>query len=46
MNKWSFRSSMETPRSKRKITDKLVRDLSHALGKVLEMNDEDESDAR
>ena len=37
---------METPKSNRRITDKLVRDLSHALGRMLEMNDVDASENR
>ena len=37
---------METPKSSRRISDKIVRDLSHALGRMLEMNDGDASENR
>ena len=37
---------METPKSTRRVTDKLVRDLSHALGRMMEMNDGDASENR
>ena len=36
----SFRSYFETPKSSRKISDKFIRDLSDALGRVLDMDDD------